>query len=50
MMENTNLYEAIFKRKSIRQYDLTPLDRHMLAEVMAHTSVLKPLYDDIKIE
>jgi nitroreductase len=50
MVENTNLYETIFKRKSIRDYDLTPLDRHTLAEVMAHTSALKPLYDDIKIE
>jgi len=50
MMEGTNLYETIFKRKSIRQYDLTPLDEHTLAEVMAHTSALKPLYADIKIE
>ena len=50
MIENTNLYETIFKRKSIRQYDLTPLDGHTLAEVMAHTGALMPLYDDIKIE
>jgi nitroreductase len=50
MMENTNLYETIFKRKSIREYDLTPLDGHTLAEIMAHTGALKPLYDGIKIE
>jgi nitroreductase len=50
MLKNTNLYETIFKRKSIREYDLTPLDGHTLAEIMAHTSALKPLYDDIKIE
>jgi len=50
MIENTNSYETIFKRKSIRQYDLTPLDGHTLAEVMARTSTLNPLYDDIKIE
>ena len=49
-MENTNLYETIFRRKSIRQYDLTPLDGHTLEEIMAHTSALKPLYDGIKIE
>jgi nitroreductase len=49
-MENTNLYETIFKRKSIREYDLTPLDEHKLAEIMTHTSALKPLYGDIKIE
>jgi nitroreductase len=50
MNENTELYETIFKRKSIREYDLTPLDVHALAEIMAHTSALKPLFDGIKIE
>jgi nitroreductase len=50
MIKNTNLYETIFKRKSIREYDLTPLDGHALAEIIANTSALKPLYDDIKIE
>ena len=50
MMENKNLYETIFKRKSIREYDLTPLDGLTLAEITTHTSALKPLYDDIKIE
>ncbi len=50
MIENTNLYQTIFNRKSIRRYDLTPLDGHTLAELMAHTSTLRPLYDDIKIE
>ncbi len=50
MMENTKLYETIFRRKSIRQYDLTPLEEHTLSEIMTHTSALKPLYDDIKIE
>jgi len=49
-MGNKNLYETIFKRKSIREYDLTPLDGHALAEIMAHTSALKPLYDGIKVE
>ena len=50
MIENTNLYGTIFKRKSVREYDLTPLDGHTLAGIMAHMSALKPLYDDIKIE
>jgi len=50
MNENTRLYETIFKRKSIREYDLTPLDERTLAEVTAHTSALNPLFDDIKIE
>ena len=50
MVENTSLYETIFKRKSVRKYDLTPLDERTLAEIMAHISVLKPMYDNIKIE
>jgi len=50
MIENADLYETIFKRKSIREYDLAPLDGHALAEIMAHTSTLKPLYDGIKVE
>ena len=50
MMENTYLYETIFKRKSIREYDLTPLDGHTLGEITGHISTLKPMYNDIKIE
>ena len=50
MIQNMKLYETIFKRKSIREYDLTPFDGHTLAEIMAHTSALKRMYDDIKIE
>jgi nitroreductase len=49
-MENKNLYETIFKRKSIRQYDPTPLDGDILTEIMAHTGALKPLYDGINVE
>ena len=49
-MESKNLYETIFKRKSIRQYDPTPLDGITLAEIMTRTSALKALYDGIKVE
>jgi len=49
-MKDTELYETIFKRKSIRQYILNPLEGHMLSEIMAHTRALKPLYNDIKVE
>ena len=49
-MENTNLYETIFRRKSIRRYDPAPLDGNTLTKIMAHTNALKPLYDSIKIE
>ena len=39
-----------FKRKSIRQYVLDPLEGQMLSEIMAHVSTLKPLYNGIKVE
>ena len=50
MMEDTNLYGTIFKRKSVRKYDLTPLDERTLSQIMAHIGVLKSMYDNIKIE
>jgi nitroreductase len=50
MIEDKKLYETIFRRKSIRQYDPTPLDGNTLAEIMTRTSALKPLYDGIKVE
>jgi nitroreductase len=49
-MNENRFYEAIFKRKSIRQYDLTPLDVHTLAEIMARMGASRPLFDGIKIE
>ncbi len=49
-MEKTELYSVIFKRKSIRNYDLTPLDENMLKEIFEHLKALKPMYDDIKID
>jgi len=49
-MNEDKFYETMFKRKSVREYDLTPLDVRMLAEIMAHTNALKPLFDGIKIE
>jgi nitroreductase len=49
-MERTNLYETIFKRKSIRKYDLTPLDEDTLAEISKYMSTLNPMYDNIKTE
>jgi nitroreductase len=49
-MEINDYYAFIFKRKSIRNYDLTPLDENTLAEISKYLSNLKPLYDNIKIE
>jgi nitroreductase len=47
-MEINDPYPIIFKRKSIRDYDLTPLDENTLTEISEYTNILKPLYYDIK--
>ena len=49
-MKKNDLYETIFKRKSIRNYDLTPLDENTLNEIKEHLKTLKPLYSDIETE
>jgi len=40
--------EIIRKRKSIRKYDLTPLDSATLEKVRAQIESVKPLYPDIR--
>lgn len=49
-MEEKDLYSTIFQRKSIRKYDLDPLDEDTLKEIRDHLQTLKPLRKDIKIE
>lgn len=49
-MENKNLYNAIYRRKSVRNYDSTPLDQETLNEISDQIKILKPLYEDIRTE
>jgi nitroreductase len=49
-MEDKDLYQVIFKRKSIRKFDLTPLDENTLKEISNNLENLIPLHEDIKIE
>src|SRR5271157_5206169 len=49
-MEEKDLYATIFQRKSIRTYDLDPLDEDTLEEIGDHLQTLEPLQKDIKIE
>lgn len=49
-MDDEELYETIFKRKSIRNYDLTPLDQNTLKEISDHLQSLTPMYEDIEVE
>jgi nitroreductase len=45
-----NIYDAIFKRKSIRKYDNSPLNERVLNRISEELNNLIPLYDDIKID
>lgn len=49
-MDKSEYYEFIFKRKSVRNYDLTPLDDDTLAQISKHLDNLEPMYYDIKTE
>lgn len=49
-MTNNQLYEAIFQRKSIRKYDMTPLPVTILEELKKFASSVKPLDENIKYE
>jgi nitroreductase len=49
-MKKDDIYNAIFKRKSIRKYDLSPLDKNTLKEISKHIDDLQPLYKDIEVE
>lgn len=49
-MKINDYYSIIFKRKSIRSYDLTPLDDDTLRAISKHLNNLGPMYYDIKTE
>jgi nitroreductase len=49
-MEETDLYSAIFRRRSIRKYDLDSLDEDTLKSVRERLQNVEPLHRDIKIE
>ncbi len=45
-----NLYDAIFKRKSIRKYDMAPLSRDILSSIMAFANQAQPIVRGLKYE
>ena len=49
-MDKNALYEAIFKRKSIRDYDPTPIDSNRIEEISTNLQSLEPLLPEIKTE
>jgi nitroreductase len=48
-MTNEQLYETIFRRKSIRKYDMTPLATGAIEALQRFTTTVKPLDEEIKI-
>jgi len=44
-----NLYNAIFHRRSMRKYDMTPLTEDTLSDIKRFAENAKPLYPNIKI-
>ena len=49
-MKEMNYFEAINKRKSIRKYDMSPLDNKVLTEISDKIANLKPMCPEIKTE
>jgi len=49
-MENNDLYPMIFRRKSIRTYDMAPLNEKILQKISDSLDTLQPMCDDIKTE
>jgi nitroreductase len=49
-MENSSLYQTIFKRKSVRKIDPSPLDQVTLERITSQFSVVKPMLPGIRTE
>lgn len=49
-MNNSDFYNAIYKRKSIRKYRKEPLESSKLKDLQKFMEELTPLYEDIKTE
>jgi nitroreductase len=49
-MEQAELYDAIFKRKSVRKFDPAPLDADTLAKVSTFLGTVRPMFPEIKVE
>ncbi len=49
-MTNNELYDAIFKRKSVRKYQMTPLTNETLEQLEAYIGTLNKLDEKINVE
>ena len=49
-MKENDLYQAIFRRKSIRNFDSTPINDRLIGEIQKSLLSLKPMIGDIKTD
>lgn len=49
-MTNSQLYSTIFKRRSIRKYDMTQLDLGTINDLQNYAGQIKPLDNSIQYE
>jgi hypothetical protein len=49
-MDESLLYQTIFKRKSVRNIDHSPLDQETLSLITSHFSAIKPMLPGIRTE
>jgi nitroreductase len=49
-MDYEEMYQAIFKRKSVRKYDSKPLDASTLMEIQSFVGTLEPMLSGIRTE
>ncbi len=49
-MTNSQLYQAIFHRRSIRKYDMNPLSDDTISKLQDYVALLKPLDNNIQYE
>lgn len=49
-MKSKDFYNIIFKRKSIRKYNLESLDPNVFEGISTYINIVKPMYEDIKVE
>ena len=45
-----DMYEDIFKRKSIRDYDMSPLDSETISNIDQYIETIKPFNSEIKTQ
>ena len=46
---DVGLYDSIFRRKSVRKYNMDPISQGTIGEISDHLETLEPLCPEIKV-